>query len=357
MNKEIKNLRTKIDEIDEKLINLLENRILFAKKIGEIKKLNNIPVLDANREKLILKKIKNLKKIFPLEMLNNIFSNIMAGSRLIEQKLKIIYLGPKGSFTYKAAKTRFPEANHLMANSISAIFNEVENNKGDYGIVPIENSSNGVVTYTLDQFLTTSLHIVDEILIKISHCLVSNEKNINKIKNIYSHPQSFGQCENWISNTFNSKINLIPVESNSLATKISKNEKNSAAIYSSEAAELYNLNILKSDIQDFKNNTTRFLIIGKELNKSKKLSKTSIAFAIKDEVGLLYKCLEPFHRHKINLCKIESRPNKTKNWNYIFFVDFDGNISSKKINAVLEEIKKYCNFIKILGSYPKAKNL
>ncbi|HON56994.1 MAG TPA: prephenate dehydratase domain-containing protein, partial [bacterium] len=250
--------RQKINKIDEKIVKLLNQRLHLAKAIGNIKHNLGLPVFDPVRENEVYKKINSLNSIFPQELLDEVYSNIMAAARAIERKLKIIYLGPAGSFTHIAAKKKFKDAELLEANSIVTVFTEVEKNIGDYGIVPIENSNNGVVTNTLDKLLTTSLNIVGEILSKVSHNLISKEKKIENVRIIYSHPQVFGQCENWISANFKNNIQLVPVESTALAAELAAKNKNVAAIASELAAEIYKLNTLAKNIEDYKNNTTRF---------------------------------------------------------------------------------------------------
>ena len=345
-------LRADINSLDKRILSLLNDRLNVARQIGAIKKQQNIPVYDPARESIVIENIKLNNADFPVEFLEKIYADIMAASRLIERKLKIVYLGPQGSFTHIAAKNKFPESDLISAASISSVFAEVEKNAGDYGIVPIENSNNGAVTYTLDKLLTTSLNIIGEISSKISQNLISREKSLDKIREVYSHPQSFGQCENWITNKFGANIKLIPVDSNSYAAELVAKRRYSAAISSALSAEIYKLNILAENIEDYKNNMTRFLIIGKEKNPATGRDKTSVAFAAKDRVGILYKCLEPFAKHKINLSKIESRPAKNAAWNYVFFVDFAGHIQDTKVKKALANLDRYCSFIKVLGSYP-----
>ncbi|HPG29416.1 MAG TPA: prephenate dehydratase [bacterium] len=351
-NSAISNYREKINAIDYKIVSLLNQRLSLAKKIGDIKKKFDLPVFDPVRENEIISRIKKINSGFPDNYLENIYSDIMAASRLFERKLKIIYLGPEGSFTHIAAKNKFPESDLIYANSISSVFTEVEKNNGDYGIAPIENSNNGIVTYTLDKLLTTSLNITGEIMLKVSHYLISKETKINRITTVYSHPQSFGQCENWMLNHLQKDIKLIPVDSNSLAAEIAAQKKGCAAISSELSAKIYNLNILAEKIEDYKNNMTRFYVIGKQKNPATGNDKTSIAFAAKDRTGILYKCLEPFAKNNISLSKIESRPFKNVAWNYVFFADFSGHIDDPIIQGVLKKLDNYCSFIKHLGSYP-----
>ena len=353
--KSIDDLRKKINILDGEIVKLLNERLEYAIGIGKIKKEKKLPFYDASRETEVIEKIKKLNKNFPEVFLKKIYTDIMAASRLAERRLRVIFLGPEGSFTHIAAKEKFPEAELISAPTIPAVFTEVEKNNGDFGVAPVENSNNGIVTHTLDKLLTTSLTITGEKLLKISHNLLSKEKNLKNISTIYSHSQSFGQCENWLSKNFGSKIKLIPLESNSRAAEIAAKTKNAAAIGSILAAEIYGLNILSENIEDFENNTTRFLIIGRQPNKKTQIDKTSIAFAAKDRVGILHKCLEPFAKRRINLSKIESRPLKNVAWNYVFFVDFIGNSQDIEIKKALEELDRYCAFIKILGSYPDGR--
>ncbi|MCS7180812.1 MAG: prephenate dehydratase, partial [bacterium] len=221
-----------------------------------------------------------------------------------------------------------------------------------YGVVPIENSIEGVVTHTLDVFIESDLKITSEIILEIHHFLLSKEKAISDIKKVYSHPQAIAQCRNWIGQNL-PNAEIFETESTTSAVKKVIKEKNSAAIASEIAAEMYNLNILAERIEDFRENVTRFLVIGKDFTEKTGNDKTSILFSIKDKVGALHDILAPFKKENINLTRIESRPSKKKAWEYVFFVDFNGHKDEPNVKKALGKIKKSTIFLKILGSYPK----
>jgi chorismate mutase/prephenate dehydratase len=218
--------------------------------------------------------------------------------------------------------------------------------------VPIENSTEGAVNYTYDMFVDSDLKICSEIILKIQHCLLSKEKDIKNIKQIFSHPQSFAQCRNWLESNIPG-IKLVEVTSNSKGAELAAKIKKSAAIAGELAATTYGLNILASNIQDISDNVTRFFIIGNQINKITHDDKTSIMVSIKDRVGALYSLLRPFQTNKINLTNIESRPSKKKAWDYLFFVDFQGHIDEPEVKKALSEIETECGAVKVLGSYPK----
>ena len=369
----LEKLRKKIDEIDEKIVSLLNRRAKIALKISKEKKKVGGEIYSPYREKEILERIKRLENIFPEKSIENIYSEIISATRSIEKEIKITYLGPKGTFTEVAAIKKFGRsANYIPLHSIKDVFNEVEKGNADFGVVPIENSSEGSVTSTLDMFFDSNLKICGEVIIDVVHCLLSNSK-ISEIKKLYCHPLAFAQCEEWISKNL-PNVKIIEVGSTAKAAEIAAKEKNSAAIASELAAREYNLKILARNIQDEIVNKTRFLIIGKcvgkyvgryvgkyvgigqNSKKSKKIkSKTSILFTVKHVPGALFRALKSFSDYKINLTKIESRPIKGKLWEYAFFVDFQGHVNDKKVKAALKKLKENCIELKILGSYPEEK--
>jgi chorismate mutase/prephenate dehydratase len=276
----------------------------------------------------------------------------MSSALGLQKKLVISYLGPAATFTHEAARLKFGEAvTYSDAANISEIFNSVEKGYADYGVVPIENSIEGIVTHTQDMFIDSNLKICSEIMLEISHNLMSREGDIKGIKRIYSKAEVFGQCRTWIKTTL-PLAELIEVASTANAAKKAKEESGSAAIASELAADLYDLNVLARDIEDTPHNVTKFLVIGNNYAGKTGDDKTSIMFSVKDKVGALYDTLKAFKYHKINLTKIESRPSKRKAWEYYFFVDFIGHCEDKKIKKALLELEKSCIFVKILGSYP-----
>lgn len=354
MNEDINQIREKIDRIDKEILKILNERVSLIEKITHIKKNSNLSYYDPSREKLI---IERLKKINPgplrNEDLEEIIYTIIKTCRNLEKPLKVAYLGPEGTFSHLAVLETFgKKVESLSTRSIEEVFSLVEKKIVDYGIVPIENSIEGVVTHTIDMFIESDLKIIAENLLRVHLYLVSKEKSIKKIKKIYSLPQPFAQCKIYIEEKF-PDIEIIEAESTSAAAKKVKQIKNSAAIASKVAADLYGLNILDEKIEDNPHNFTRFLVINNEFAKETGNDKTSILFTIKDKIGALYDMLVPFKKYNINLTKIESRPTKKKPWEYIFFVDFEGYFTQPNVQNALKELEANAVFIKILGSYPK----
>lgn len=347
-------LREKITAIDIQLLDLISKRAELVKNVGEVKIKSDTHTYIPEREKQIF---ENLKKqnhsSLSDESIVSIFTEIISACRSLETPLTVSYLGPEASFTHSAAIKKFGSSiNFVSQNSIDAIFYNVERNFSDYGVVPIENTTEGTVSYTLDKFKNSNLKIVSEIELKISHSLLSKEDDINSIKKIYSHPQSFAQCKNWIINNFKN-VELMEVSSNSYAAKLASAESNSAAIGPKISASRYNLNVLAESIEDSEHNSTRFFIIGKNINAPSGHDKTSLMFSPKEKIGALYDILRIFYNYNINLTMIESRPNKKISWQYVFFIDIEGHYENDIIKKALNEIKNCSTDFKILGSYPK----
>jgi len=351
---ELEKIRKEIDLIDEKLIELLNARAELVKKIFEIKSKKNKPLFDPSREKKILERLtKKSKGILKPEDIKVIMETVFKIYRGMFKEIVVAYLGPEGTFTHQAALIKFGEkARYVPAKTIDEVFKEVEKKRADYGVVPIENSIEGVVTHTLDVFIESDLKITSEIILEIHHFLLSREKTIRDIKKLYSHPQAIAQCRNWISQNL-PDVEIYETESTTSAVKKILNEKKSAAIASEVAASMYNLNIIAERIEDFRENITRFLVIGNNFSEKTGNDKTSILFSIKDKVGALHDILVPFKKEKINLTRIESRPSKKKAWEYVFFVDFTGHKDEPNVKKALDKIKNSTIFLKILGSYPK----
>jgi len=349
----LKKLRKKIDNIDVCMITLLNERAQVSKTIGEQKVKTKKGIYAPEREQEVLRRIKALNK-GPLndEGLEAVYREIMSGSLSLEALRHIAYLGPEGSFTNAAAKKRFgSQVQYISCSSILEVFQKVENDECDYGVVPIENSVEGAVTHTFDLLVDSDLKICSQVMLKISHALLSTSTDIKKIKNIYSNPQVFGQCRHWLEK-FLPNAGQIWVSSTTQAAQKVKKIKNSASIGSSLAAQVYGLKIVKKDIQDISHNTTRFLVISKQDVPQTKNDRTSILFSIKDKVGALHAMLTPFVKNKINLTKIESRPSKKRAWDYYFFVDFKGHHQDKNVKKALDQLDGMCKYLKVLGSYP-----
>jgi chorismate mutase/prephenate dehydratase len=239
-------------------------------------------------------------------------------------------------------------------STIKEVFEAVFRDKTHYGVVPIENSTEGVVNYTLDMFVDSELNIAFEIMLPISHNLLSRTGKKSDIKKIYSHPQARAQCRGWLDSNF-SGMQVIEEPSTASAAKRVSKDTSAAAVASELAAAVYDLKFVYRGIEDHKSNFTRFLVISKDKSKRTGRDKTSIMFSVKDKPGALYLILRPFAKHKLNLTKIESRPSKRKAWEYVFFVDMEGHIDDKNVKKAINEVKKECLFFKVLGSYPSAE--
>jgi chorismate mutase/prephenate dehydratase len=350
---ELKRLRKRIDNIDNQILELLNRRVKLVKKINTLKQKRGIDIFSPEREASILKRLKRLNKnLLKDSDIELIFKEIFSIFRALRVELIVAYLGPEGTFAHLAAVKRFgKKVVYNPYDSIREVFDAVERGVANYGVVPVENSIEGVVNYTLDMFFESNLKICSEIIMDIHHDLLTYYPK-NKIERIYSNPQVFAQCRNWLSKNL-PKAKLVPVVSTARATFEAKKDPCGACIGSKILASLYNLRIVTSNIQDAPSNITRFLVISKEDSKPSGEDKTSIIFSVKDRVGALHDALYPFKKFGINLTKIESRPSKRKAWEYYFFVDFQGHRTEPQIQKTLKELAKICNFVKILGSYSK----
>lgn len=353
---ELEALRSKIDEIDGELVKLLNERGLTALKIGKIKTANNKSFYNPNRENEVYRHIKELNG-GPLkpDYLQNIFREIISACISIQSTIKVSYFGPEGTYTHLAAIKRFGSSRILVPEkTISDVFDSVSKGLSNYGVVPVENTIEGMVNATFDMFMDSGATIIGEEIIPISHFLFSKEQDISKIKKIYSHPQPLGQCRKFLEENFKDAV-LIESYSTADACVRASADSESAAIASEIAGRFYGLNTIRSHIEDYGNNFTRFLIISQGEKTAKTGNdKTSILFSIKNSVGALFKILKPFYENNINITKIESRPSKKFNWDYIFFIDLCAHDSDEKLRESVKAMEDYTIFIKILGSYEAA---
>ncbi len=354
----IDRFREEIDRIDSELLSLLNKRTKIAIEIANIKRALNLKFYSPERERAILKRITEINEgPFPNDALRFIFREILSAALSLEQPIKVAYLGPEGTFTHLAALRHFgSSASYVPVESIKATFDAVESNKAEYGLVPIENSNEGVVSYTLDMFMDSDLMIAAETLLEISHNLVSKSGEKDKIKKIYSHPQATAQCRGWLERNMPG-IHVFEATSTSRAAEIAAKDEASAAIASELAAKLYDLNFVERRIEDNKKNYTRFLMISRDYPSKTGNDKTSIMFSLKDRPGALYESLQAFKESNINLTKIESRPSKRRAWEYIFFADMDGHMEDERVREAIEKTKENCLYLKHLGSYPIDKSL
>lgn len=353
---ELNTFREKIDKIDAEILESINKRTNIVLQIRKTKEKNRIKPHSPEREREILERLKKLNAgPFPNEALIAIYREIFSASLALEQPLKAAYLGPSATFTHLASQRQFgSSAEYVPKNTIKAVFEAVARGNANYGVVPIENSTEGMVNYTLDMFIDSDLKIAAEIMLEISHNLLSKTGKMSDIKKIYSYPQATAQCRDWLEQNLPG-ISVIEETSTAAAARHASKDSSSAAIASELAATLYNLKFVKKGIEDFKDNYTRFLVIAKDFPPITGKDKTSIMFSIKDKPGALYSILQPFAKHGINLTKIESRPSKRKAWEYIFFVDTEGHIDDKNVKKAIDEVKKECLYLKVLGSYPSAE--
>jgi chorismate mutase / prephenate dehydratase len=356
-NDKLHDIRDKIDNIDEQVLILLNKRATMAQEVAKIKNTTkDKSFYRPEREAQVLDKISILNK-GPLknEAARLVFRQIMSVCLALEKPMQIGFLGPIGTFTQSAAIKHFGNAcKTIPYRSINSVFHAVATKQIDYGVVPIENSTEGVVTHTLDSFVDFPVNICAEVTVRVEHNLaISKNNSNNKINRIYSHQQSFAQCRSFIDE-FYSNVEKISLSSNAAAAKILSNNKNSAAITSKTAIDLYDLKTIKENIEDNPNNTTRFLIIGTQQVSPSNNDKTSILISSKHQAGALYKLLKPLNTHKVDMTRIESRPLKSTVWQYLFFIDLKGHKEDKNVATALKELKKQSLMFKIIGSYPVA---
>lgn len=354
--KTISELRQEIDSIDDRVMELLNQRARLVIEVGRLKSAEKQEFHVPSRERQIYERLSAANPgPFPNEGLRSVFREIISASLALEAPMKVAFLGPKATFSHLATMQHFGFSAELVPlKSIPAVFEAVEKGHAKYGVVPVENSTEGVVSYTLDMFMESGLKINAEVLLEVHHDLLSRSGKIEDIKKIYSHPQPIAQCRKWLEENL-PNVPLVDVASTAVAAQIASEDNTVAAIASELAATLYDLNVVRKRIEDQVNNFTRFLVIGKQMVQKSGDDKTSLMFSVKDEVGILYRMLEPFAKRGLNLSKIESRPQKKKAWEYIFFLDLAGHISDPDVAEAVEELKECCQFVKVLGSYPRAK--
>ena len=354
--KSLNELRQEIDAIDDRLMESLNQRAALVVEVGRLKAGEKRDFHVPSREREIYERlISRNPGPFPNEGLKSVFREIISASLALEAPMKVAFFGPKATFTHQAALQQFGLSAELVPQkSIPAVFEEVEKGRALYGVVPVENSTEGMVSHTLDMFMESELKINAEVMLEVHHYLLSRTGRMEDVKKVYSHPQPIAQCRNWLADNL-PNVPLVDVASTAVAAQIVSEDYTAAAIASELASSMYDLKVVRERIEDQLNNFTRFLVIGKKLAEKSNDDKTSLMFSVKDEVGILYRMLEPFAKRALNLSKIESRPLKKKAWEYIFFLDLAGHISDPNVADAVQELKECCQFVKVLGSYPRAK--
>jgi chorismate mutase/prephenate dehydratase len=350
-------IRAQIDELDIKIQELITQRALLAKEVAQAKYAEepNPTFYRPEREAEILRNVI-ARNQGPLanETLARIFRTIMSECLALQRPLKIAFLGPKGTYSQAAVNKHFGHViQEVPLQTIDEVFRETEVGAVNYGVVPVENSTEGGVNQTLDCFSKTPLTICGEIELPIHHHLLSQEAELDQIKRVYAHQQSFAQCRGWLDSRLPT-VERLAVSSNAEAARRAATETNTAAIAGQSAAEIYNLKILASRIEDDINNTTRFVVLGQQEVPPTGNDKTSLLLSSPNKAGSLYQLLAPFADHAVNLTRIESRPSRQGVWDYIFFLDIEGHIREPRIINALNALKKHPVFVKNLGSYPRA---
>jgi chorismate mutase/prephenate dehydratase len=352
-------VRARIDAVDEEIHRCLNERARLAQQVGMSKAAGGraVDFYRPEREAQVLRaaRKRNAGPLRDAEVLR-LFREIMSACLAQQEPLKVAFLGPEGTFTQTAVLNHFGHSvRALPLASIDEVFHEVEAANADFGVVPIENSTEGTVNHTLDRFLTSPLKICGEVELRIRQHLMGTMNGLSRIARVCSHPQSLAQCREWLDEHLPG-VEQVPVSSNAEGARRARDEQGTAAIAGDTAAEVYGLKVLAAEIEDRADNTTRFLVLGRKLFSPSGEDRTTLLVSVlhTDAPGALYRLLEPLARHRVSLTRIESRPSRRRKWDYVFFIDFEGHAEDKHIAAALAALKKRTSLCRILGSYPRA---
>ncbi len=353
---DINDLREEIDHIDRQVLELLNKRARCAREIGMLKQRTKKTFFAPEREKQVFSKLTEANKgPLPNSAIRAIYREIISAARALEDPMTIAYWGPPATNTHMAGIRKFGSAcDFVPMDTIPDVFGEVEKDRAAYGIVPIENSTEGVINHTLDTFLTSNLKICSEIYLPITHNLLSLADNLSEIKRVYSIPTAAAQCRGWLHENL-PNVEIVDVSTTAKGAQLCTEEPASAAIGTSLAAEVYNLNLVAEHIEDNPQNRTRFLIVGDNEPGPSGKDKTSIMFSVQHKSGSLFRAMSVFEKYDINLIMIESRPTKLTPWEYVFFIDIQGHVKDQPVQKALAALNEYTLFVTILGSYPEAE--
>lgn len=350
-------LRERIDNIDAQILQLINRRAECALEVARTKKAEGETgsFYRPDREALVLRRIKELNPgPLPVKASVLLFRELMSACLALEKPLEVAYLGPEGTFTQQAVFKHFGRSvNGMPVATIHDIFHAVDAGSCQFGVVPVENSTEGVIAHTLDRFIDSTLQICGEVEIRVHQNLMGKMQDLAEIREVFSHQQSFAQCRQWLNLNL-PEVPCVAVSSNAEAARLASRESGKAAIAGSTAAELYDLNVLKAHIEDESNNTTRFIVLGRQQPVSTGADKTSIMVSTGNQPGALYKVLAPFAENGISMESIESRPSRQGLWDYLFFIDIQGHRDDPYVAKALDMLHKNVSMLKILGSYPKA---
>ena len=353
MSEKLTQYRTQIDALDDELLQLFNRRAALAQQIGHLKE--NGVVLRPEREAQVLRRLQD-QNAGPLgnDAVAQLFTEVMSQCRALEAPLTVAYLGPQGTFSEQATLKRFGSAvQGEPCATIDDVFRAVESGTAQYGMVPVENSTEGAIGRTLDLLLNSKLQICGEVMLQVHQCLLSNENELSVIRKVYSHPQSFGQCQGWL-NAHLPHAERVTASSNADAARLAAEESYTASVGGVQAAEHFHLKVLAQNIEDDSRNTTRFLVLGKQQVAPSGIDKTSLVMSAANRPGAVHDLLTPLARHSVSMTKLESRPARSGSWEYVFYVDIEGHRDDAKVAAALAELAQSAAFVKILGSYPVA---
>jgi chorismate mutase/prephenate dehydratase len=352
---DISQLRRRIDGIDDEILTLVNERARVAGRIGELK--GGGPVYRPEREAQVLGRLTAANSgPLPAQAVERLFTEIISACRAVEDNLSVAYLGPRGTFSEEAAAKRFGgSVNAIPCASIDEVFRQVEARQTGYGVVPVENSTEGAVGRTLDLLLATTARICGEVLMPVHQCLMSKAVERSAIARVYGHSQSLAQCHGWLNENL-PRAERVPVVSNAEAARLAAKEEGAASLGSRAGAALYGLQLLAENIEDNPSNTTRFLVLGRQEVAPSGRDKTSLVMSALNRPGAMHELLTPLAQHGVSMTRLESRPSRTGMWEYVFFVDIEGHERDDRVAAALEGLRSRAAFLKILGSYPAAQH-
>ena len=347
-------LRRRIDRIDDEILALLESRADLARDVAREKRATGAATYDPERERAVLARLEARSGgRFPREAIRAVFREVMSACLAVQEPVKVAFLGPAGTFTHAAARELFGlAARYTEATTIDSVFDAVRRGDATYGVVPIENSTEGSVTPAIDALIEGGVLIRRELVLEIGQCLMSTATGLTQIERVYSHPQALAQCRVWLARHL-AGAQLVQTPSTAAAAREALADAAGAAIGSRLAAELYGVPVLRDNVQDMAENATRFVMVAAEDAPRTGRDKTTIAFAVHDEQGALLRVLEVFRDHGINLTRIESRPSRQRAWDYVFLADLEGHREDANVHAALSDLSAKCPMLRNLGSYPR----
>jgi chorismate mutase/prephenate dehydratase len=358
-DKKLAAIRAEIDATDDQILRLLNERARLVSTVADLKTALQVPFYVPSREKQIAERLSAANPgPFPTEAIRSVFQEIFSACLSLEKKVRVAYLGPEGTFSHQAVKRQFGlQARAMPMGSIPGVFEEVERGNADFGVVPIENTTEGIVHHTLDSFMESDLKVSAEIALEVMMCLLARAgTELSQIERVYSIPIALGQCRRWLTTNL-PRATLVETRSTADAARQAQDDVRGAAVASEMAAKLYDLTVLRRKIEDLSYNMTRFLLIGRQQAEPTGRDKTSVLLVTKDQPGILYRTLGSFAERGLNMSKIESRPSRRAPWEYVFFVDIDGHERDAEVAAALAEVRASCESVKVIGSYPKADSV